>query len=206
MKAILTDEQALVYNSLEDQTISIATIHKGEVMDLGKVIRKKKKVWVEIALPGEQKGYIAGDTKIFAVRKAQLTSNTANLVDTPSKLAANVKTFTRGTILTISGVEKNDEGSWFKATDEAGVSGYVISDAKMKVVPESSRSGANRNMITGLIFIIVGIALAVMNGQSQQASGMVYIAYAVIFFGLLQGGQGVVEYLRVRKNTNPAKK
>lgn len=206
MKAILTDEQALVYNSFEDQTISIATIHKGEVMDLGKVIRKKKKVWVEIALPGEQKGHIAGDTKIFAVRKAQLTSNTANLVDTPSKLAANVKTFTRGTILTISGVEKNDEGSWFKATDEAGVSGYVISDAKMKVVPESSRSGANRNMITGLIFIIVGIALAVMNGQSQQASGMVYIAYAVIFFGLLQGGQGVVEYLRVRKNTNPAKK
>jgi hypothetical protein len=57
-----------------------------------------------------------------------------------------------------------------------------------------------------LIFIIVGRALAVMNGQSQQASGMVYIAYAVIFFGLLQGGQGVVEYLRVRKNTNPAKK
>ena len=50
MKAILTDEQALVYNSFEDQTISIATIHKGEVMDLGKVIRKKKKVWVEIAL------------------------------------------------------------------------------------------------------------------------------------------------------------
>jgi hypothetical protein len=206
MKAVLTDEQVLVYSSTENQSISIATIHKGEVMDLGKVIRKKGKVWVEIALLGNQKGYISGETKIFSIRKGQVTTNSADLVETPVKSAAVIKTLQRGAILTISGVEKTEEGSWFKAMDDSGVNGYIATSVKLKMVPEYSRSSAIKNMITGLVFILIGVGLTVLNLQSQQANGMIYLSYAVIFFGLLQGGQGLIEFLKAQKAPTQQKK
>jgi hypothetical protein len=206
MKAIMTDETALVYGSIEDQSISIATIHQGEEMDLGKVIRKKGKAWVEITLPGDQKGYIVGETKIFAVRKGQISTKTADLIESPDKSAAVIKTLQHGAILTISGVEKTEEGSWFKAEDETGVTGYISTSAKLKVVPEYTRSGAIRNMLTGLVFIIVGIGLGIMNSQPSAANGMIYIAYAIVFFGLLQGGQGAVEYFKFKKSAETEKK
>ena len=206
MKAVLTDEQVLVYSSTENQSISIATIHKGEVMDLGKVIRKKGKVWVEIALLGNQKGYISGETKIFSIRKGQVITNSADLVETPVKSAVVIKTLQRGAILTISGVEKTEEGSWFKAMDNSGVNGYIATSVKLKMVPEYSRSSAIKNMITGLVFIVIGVGLTVLNLQSQQANGMIYLSYAVIFFGLLQGGQGLIEFLKAQKATTQLKK
>jgi len=207
MKAILTEESAPVYSSAEDQAISIATIHKDEVMELGKVIRKRGgKVWVEITLPNDVKGYIVGGTKIFAVRNALIPRNPADLVEAPQKDARVVKTLVRNKIVTVYGVEKNDEGSWFKVTDEDGTQGYISTDAKLRVAPELSRSGARRNLITGLVFIFIGIVLSFMNGQSSQAGGIVYLAYAVVFFGLLQGGQGAVELYRVRKAEAKTKK
>jgi hypothetical protein len=206
MKAILTDEDTLVYGSTEDQSISVATVHKNDEMELGKVIRKKGKVFVEITLPGNEKGYIAGETKIFAVRKGQVSTKTADLVDSPNASAVLIKTLQRGTILTINGVEKTEEGSWFKALDDNGVNGYISTSAKLKVVPEYTRSGSIKNMLTGLVFIVIGIGLGLANSRSASASISIYIAYAIIFFGLLQGGQGVVEYFKFKKSEDPSKK
>jgi hypothetical protein len=206
MKAMLTDDQTLVYNTMEDQAISIATIHKGEVMELGKVIRKKGKVWVEITLTGEQTGYISGDTKIFAIKKGTLMANSVDLLETPSKSANVVKTEKRGTVMELNGVEKNEEGGWFKVLDDTGTSGYISSDTKMRQVVVPTRSSAIRNMVYGGLFIVLGVVFTIMNQKAAANSGMVYISIAVIFFGLLQGGQGVVELLKVRKNDNQAKK
>jgi hypothetical protein len=206
MKAMLTDDQTLVYNTMEDQAISIATIHKGEVMELGKVIRKKGKVWVEITLTGDQTGYISGDTKIFAIKKGTLMANSVDLLETPSKSANVVKTEMRGTVMELNGVEKNEEGGWFKVLDDSGTSGYISSDTKMRQVVVPTRSSAIRNMVYGGLFIVLGVVFTVMNQQAAANSGMVYISIAVIFFGLLQGGQGVVELLKVRKSENLAKK
>ena len=199
MKAILTDEQTLVYGSMEDQSISITTIHKGEEMNLGKVNRKKGKVWVEITLPGNQKGYITGETKIFTIRKAQLAANSVDMVDAPSKTANVIKTLTRGTQVTVAMVEKTEEGTWFKVRDESNVEGYVPTSTKFRVMPEYTRSSAMRNILTGLVFVVIGVALTMMNSSATQGSSMIYVSYAVVFFGLLQLGQGVIEYIRVTR-------
>jgi hypothetical protein len=206
MKAMLTDEQTFVYNTMEEQNISIVTLHKGEVMELGKVIRKKGKVWVEISLPGEQKGYISGETKIFAIKKGQVMANSVDLLETPSKSANVVKTEKRGTIMELNGVEKNEEGGWFKVIDDTGTNGYISSDTKMRQVAEPTRSGAIRNMAYGGLFIVLGVVFTILNQNASANSGMVYISIAVIFFGLLQGGQGVVEFIKARKNNDSAKK
>lgn len=200
MKAILIDEQVPVYASMEDESISIATLHQGDQMDLGKVSQKKKKTWVEITLTGGQKGYILGDTKIFAVRKAVVARNPVDIVDAASGTANVIKTLVKGTNVTAYGVEKNDDGSWFKVRDDSGTEGYIPTSAKLRVIQEATRANATRNMVTGLIFVVIGIFLTISNTNSAAGESMLLISYAVIFFGLLQIGQGVVEYVRVSRS------
>jgi len=200
MKAILTDEETLVYGTMEENNISIATLHKGDEVELGKVTRKKKATWVEIALPGDQKGYIAGETKIFTIKRAQLASKTVDMVNAPSADARVVKTYSKGAIFTVKAVEKVEEVSWFKVVDDDGSTGYIQAGAtKLKVVTEPTRSGAIRNIITGLIFAIVGVVLTFLNSNPESGISMVYVSYAVIFFGLLQMGQGGLEYYKVTR-------
>jgi hypothetical protein len=206
MRAVITDEETLVYGSMEDQTISIATLHKGDALELGKVIKKGKVVWVEATLPGDVKGYISGETKIFAIKKGQVSNKSLDLLDTPSKSATVMKTFVKGTILEFNGVEKNEEGTWFSVTDDSGVKGYVTADAKLRQVQEPSKSGAMRDIVYGLVFVILGLIFTIMNQKSTPNSGMVYISMAVIFFGLLQGGQGVLQYVRWKKTDQASKK
>jgi uncharacterized protein YgiM (DUF1202 family) len=207
MKAILIDEQVPVYASMEDETISIATLHQGDEMDLGKVSQKKKKTWVEITLSGGQKGYILGDTKIFAVRKAVVARNPVDMVDGASGTAHVIKTLIKGTNVTAYGVEKNDDGSWFKVRDDSGTEGFIPTSAKLRVIQEVSRANATRNLVTGLIFVVIGIFLTISNTNSAAGESMLLISYAVIFFGLLQMGQGVVEYVRAsRAKSKPENK
>jgi len=66
-------------------------------------------------------------------------------------------------------------------------------------VPELTRSGAIRNLVTGGIFAAIGIVLTLMNSDPTQQNGMSYISIAVIFFGLLQMGQGVFELYKLNK-------
>lgn len=230
MKAVLTDDQAPVYGSTEDQSITIAMIHRGEVMELGKVIRKGEKffekklisgnlwipklnlsssdkVWVEIFLPGGQIGYIPGSTTIFAIRKAALYSKTAEFRETPSKDGKIIKTLKNKALLTVMAIEKTDEGPWFKVTDENGVTGYLASTAKLREIPEYNKASAKKNIITGLIFLVIGAGLTFLYSRNQSgATIMLYIGYAVIFFGILQGGQGVMELIKSNKDKNSPKK
>ena len=201
MKAILMDDETPVYASIEDNTISIATIHKGEEMELGKVIQKKRKSWVEVSLGAEQKGYITGDTKIFAIRKVTVMNPSIDVKESPSDDAPVVKTLLKGSTMTVCGVEKLESGSdWFKVRDDAEMTGFVPTSAKLRVVPESSQSNAVRNLVTGLIFAAIGVFFVVSNNSSSSGSNMVWISYAVIFFGLLQLGQGAFEYYQLYKS------
>jgi uncharacterized protein YgiM (DUF1202 family) len=184
---------------MEDQSISIATIHKGEEMELGKVSQKRRKTWVEITLPGDQKGYISGDTKIFAIRKASVAGNPIDMKETPSADAPTIKTLVKGAVITVTKVEKTETESWYKVHDEENIEGFIPSSSKLRVVPELTRSGAVRNMVTGLIFVLIGIFLTISNYKNTAGQTMLMISYAVIFFGLLQLGQGVVEYVKVNR-------
>ena len=204
MRAILIDDEIHVYASAEDDSISVAVLHKGDEMDLGKVTQRKKKTWVEISLPGEQKGFIAGDTKIFAIRKTTVATPSVDIKKAPSEEAETIKTLVKGSSLTVYGVEGTEEtGKWFKVRDEENVEGFVPTPTKLRVLPEVSRTSAIRNIVTGFIFAGIGGFLAF--SDANAASNMQWIAYAVIFFGILQLGQGVAEFIRVNREKNKTK-
>ncbi len=205
MKAILIDEEVHIYSSTDGQSISIATMHKGDEMELGKVSQKNRKTWVEISLPGDQKGYIAGDTKIFQIRKTTVANAAVDLKKAPEENAETIKTLLKGTSLTVFGVEGTDEsGKWFRVRDESNIEGYIPTPTKLRVLPEVSSSSAIRNIVTGFIFAGIGGFLAF--SDANAGSNMQWISYAVIFFGLLQLGQGVAEYIRVKREKGKEKK
>jgi hypothetical protein len=100
----------------------------------------------------------------------------------------------------VYGVEKPEDGTtWFKVRDEAKIEGFVPASSKLRVIPESTKSSATRNIVTGFIFAAVGVFLTISNYRSETSQNMIWISYAVIFFGLLQLGQGVAEYLRASR-------
>jgi uncharacterized protein YgiM (DUF1202 family) len=204
MKAILIDDEIHVYATTEEDSISVAVLKKGAEVELGKVTQRKKKTWVEISLPGDQKGYIAGDTKIFAIRKTTVATPSVDIKKAPSEEAETIKTLVKGSSLTVYGVEGTEEtGKWFKVRDEDNIEGYVPTPTKLRVLPEVSKTSAIRNIVTGFIFAGIGAFLVFTDANS--ASNMQWIAYAVIFFGVLQLGQGVAEFIRVNRDKNKTK-
>jgi uncharacterized protein YgiM (DUF1202 family) len=198
MKAIMMDEEIPVYSSIDDTSISIRTLHKGEEVELGKVTQKKRKTWVEVNLPGDQKGYISGDTKIFAIRKATVMNAAVDVKESANDDARVIKTLVKGSTVTVTGVEKPEGGTdWFKVHDEANIEGYVPTSTKLRVVPELSQSNAVRNLVTGTIFAAIGVFFTLSNNSTGTTNNMVWISYAVIFFGLLQFVQGGYEYIQI---------
>lgn len=207
MKAILTEESTAVYDVAEDGAAQIATIHKDEEMELGKILRKKGgKVWVEVTLPNDVKGYILGGTKIFAVRDALIPRSRTELHAGPSKSSRVLKTLERNKTVTVTGIEKNDEGSWFKSTDEDGAFGYISTEVKLRVAPELSRRSAMRNLVIGVLFLVIGIGLTVMDSRPGQSNNLIYLAYIVIFLGLVQAAQGAFELAKLKKKEAKEKK
>ena len=71
MRASLGDDSARVWQEPNAESISMTSIQKGDEFEIGKVIRKKKEVWVTVTLDNGVTGYISGDTHIFAIQKVE---------------------------------------------------------------------------------------------------------------------------------------
>jgi hypothetical protein len=200
MKAILIDESVKVFNEISEQQLSLATLQKGEEFELGKVLKKKKEVWVEVILPSGQTGYISGNTKIFAIRKVQLLNNSVDMVDAPADDAKIVKSYAKNAIFTAIGVEKDDKKNWVRVKDDAGDIGFIRGDAKIKVYQEPTKSGGKKLMITGGLFTGLGIAMYVYSVLSSQAGNNTSIfTVAIIALGCVQLFQGIMEYRKASK-------
>ena len=103
MKAIMVEDVVKVTREPSDEAISIMSLKKGDIVETGKVTRKKKSSWVQVILPGGQTGYISGQTRIFVIRQVELAAET-NLLSAPTETAAILKSLPKGSILSATGV------------------------------------------------------------------------------------------------------
>ena len=195
MRAVLTDETAPIYATLQDQSVSIATLHRDEEFELGEVKRNKRKIWVTVTLDSGVKGFISGESHIYALKKVQLLDATAELRAEPSKESALVKTLQKGDIFTTLKVEKTDEGGWVRVRDEADSEGYIFGKTKIRVLQEMKRSDARRTLILGGVMSVLGILFGIFSYVGAQQSVLAYyLAIGFIVFGVLQLVQGFIQY------------
>lgn len=198
MRAVLIDESTKVYPEPSDESISMATLQKGEEFELGKVIRKKREVWVTITLSSGQEGYISGNTKIFGFKKVQLLNTFEDMIDKPGEESAVVKSYPKNTILNAIGVEKVGDDSWVKVKDEDGVEGFIRGNAKIRVYQEPSKENAKKQMLTGALFAVAGLIFYFLNNaqtstQSDSTANYSLLTMVLIALGAIQMIQGYTE-------------
>ena len=85
MKAILSEDSTRVMQEPTAESISMTSLQKGDEFEVGKVIRKRKEVWVEAILPSGVTGYISGGTKIFAIKRVEATGNPLDMYESPDE-------------------------------------------------------------------------------------------------------------------------
>ena len=203
MRAIMTEESVRVYSEASEGAISIFSLRKGDEVETGKVIRKKKESWVEVTLDGGQTGYISGQTRIFVVRKIELMTET-ELFETASEGATLVKALPKGTIVSAIGVAKEDKNTWYLVREENGGQGYVNGRSKYKVYQEATTGGGKKLIITGGVFAVMGLVFLFVSMSQQSTSSSLFLIVGLIGLGLVQVVQGVLQY-RKAKNKQGAK-
>ncbi len=202
MKGILVDESAKIYAEASDQTLSIATLKKGDEFELGKVSRKNKEVWVEVTLPTGQTGFIPGGTHIFQIKKVQMMTPGVVLFDAPNDEARSLKTYEKNDVVTAVGYEKGEAKSWIKVLDNDGTVGYIRSEAKLRLYMEPTKDGGIKQIISGGLFAILGAVFYYMSVKQGQTidNSMTILNVAIIGFGLLQLVQGIIQLRNAKKN------
>lgn len=198
MKALMTEEITPVYGEPKPETLSITSLKKGDEVETGKVIRKKKESWVEVILPGGQTGYIPGTTRIFVIRQIELATET-ELFDSPADTHMTLKAMPRGTVLSAIGVEKVDKDTWYRVRDQSGSVGYINSRSKYKVYQEATVGGGKKLIITGAVFAILGLVFLVISTGQQSNSSSLFLIVGLIGLGAIQVVQGVMQYRKAKQ-------
>ena len=206
MRGILVDENVRVYAEHNNQNLSITMLKKGDEFELGKVVRKKREVWVQITLPTEQTGYISGETGIFEVKRVQFLTDQVAMRDAASDDAILVKNYEKNAVVTAIGVENTGAKGWVKIKDDDGNEGFIRGDARIKVYQEVSVAGSKKLMLTGGIFTIIGLAfLIVLLVRPQTSDNTSVLLVALLAFGVLQLGQGYLQYRKAKKEEQAKK-
>lgn len=206
MRGILVDENVRVYAEPNNQNLSITMLKKGDEFELGKVVRKKREVWVQITLPSEQTGYISGETRIFEVKRVQFLTDQVAMRDAASDDANLVKNYEKNAVVTAIGVENTGAKGWVKIKDDDGNEGFIRGDARIKVYQEVSVAGSKKLMLTGGIFTIIGLAfLIVLLVRPQTSDNTSVLLVALLAFGVLQLGQGYLQYRKAKKEEQAKK-
>lgn len=207
MRAILSDESMPIYPEPNGDSISITTLHKGDELEVGKVLRKKKDTWVEVSTPAGVKGYIHGDTKIFAIRRVEAVANPLEVYEAPDESSPVLTTLPKKTAFTVRGFEKVEDKEFFHVLTDDGMEGYVRTTAKMRVVPEATPGSARKMMIMGGLFAAAAIVIYLLGLRSgtTNAGNTSIFTIALFLLGLFQFGQGYVQYRQAKKDEQAKK-
>lgn len=201
MKAILQDEITRVVQEPTSESLSLTSLRKGDEVEVGKVIRKGKEVWVTVTLANGATGFIAGNTTIFQVKKVESAANELEVHESPADDSAVISTIPKRTAFIVRGFEKTEGDEWYQTEDAQGVRGYIKAGPKLRIVPEVTRSSARRMMITGGVFALGGVILYVIGLNQQPTTGgdANFITIGLILLGLFQVFQGYMQHRQAKR-------
>ena len=80
-----------------------------------------------------------------------------------------------------------------------GQEGWISGKARIRVLPDNPVEAGRKQMIYGGIWLAVGILVAVYLQITNPESQMMMIGYGAGIIGLLQLGQGLIQYLQGKK-------
>jgi uncharacterized protein YgiM (DUF1202 family) len=184
MKARILDPQVNVYSSMEENSISIATLKEGSEIEFGSSKKKAGKVWVPITLSTGQQAYIPGETHIYVIREGALLQNNVDMHAEPSSSSSIKQKLNRNDKVSVLQVVKEDGEDWVRIRDANGSEGFIGGNTRIRVLQQKTKAQARKNMLTGVMWIIAGIVIVYPNFSVSSGGTITYLGYAALLFGV----------------------
>jgi hypothetical protein len=194
MKARILDAQVKVYSSIDENSISIATLAEGSEIEFGAAKKKAGKLWVPITLSTGQQAYIPGDTHIFAIREGALMQNSAEVHAEPSAESAVTQQLGSNAKFYILQRVPNNGQIWMRIRDMNGKEGFIFGDTRVRVNQIKTKAGGRKNVVSGVMWLVVGLLLNFSGIAATSGGSFKILGYGAILFGAVMLIAGLVQY------------
>ncbi len=197
MKVKIIQETATLYPQPDESSVPVHTLNRGDVGELGGVKKVAGRQWVEMTLLDGTKGYVPGDTHLFALIQAQLNRKT-QLYATADKSLVKMELPRRSMVNFLDLVEQNGQ-KWIYIQDSTGNPGYIEASTSITRKDPITKKMGMTNMWVGGAFFVVGVIVTVVSYLTASANSNYYLCWGAILFGLIQFVQGLVQYLKAKE-------
>jgi hypothetical protein len=195
MKARIIQQPAKVYSEMTSNNPPFTELMVGTEVEIGEVKKKAGSTWVTVKIPGDQKGYIPGDTKVFTIKLATLLQNEVEVRSGPSAISTVSAKYKKNTKFYLWDTVVQDGITWVKIKDMNGIVGYIDGKTRIKTIPVISKATGKRNMLSGALWCIGGIVVTAITMSMASSGGTYIVAWGAILFGGIQFIQGLVQFL-----------
>jgi len=198
MQAKLMDETAQVVTLDGDEPVLICELRKGDVFDLGKVVKKRRVKWTEATLDDGTAGFVHGNVKVFIMLRAKSAKRKLKVYLQPSRSSEVIAMFNKRNEFQLLDTFKEGRIAWVQIKDTTGLEGFIDGNAKINVIdaPETradKRKAAIKDIKVGAIWFFAGLAITLGTYNAAQGNGGTYlITWGAILFGGLQCLKGII--------------
>jgi hypothetical protein len=195
MKVRIIEQTATVYSEPDSSSLPINQLAVGNEIEMGGIKKRAGKSWVAVQLPGNQRGYLPGDTRIYHIKRVKLNQKAVEVHSDPSAQSMVTSRYGRGGEFLLADTVERDGKSWVKIRDAAGGEGFIDGKTQIKVIPEVTKSVGKKNMLYGALWCVGGTVVTVVSYTAVAESGGTYIvAWGAILFGAIQFIKGVYQF------------
>lgn len=131
LKARVIEEKIDLYSDTRLESAIKKEIEVGEIISLGKTLKKNGKQWVE-AMTGDEKGFVLGNSMVFYIKKVKLNQNNVNVYQKPSLEAEIKEQYSKNAIFFMTDLVKKDGKEWVKVHDLSNKTGFIPGDTRIE--------------------------------------------------------------------------
>jgi hypothetical protein len=155
MKFKVIEQDAPVYLQPRQDLPAFRILHVGEYADLLKVKNVKGQQWVDVILQDKTRGYITGNTRIFALKRVVTNQPETILYGTAGRESVKATLKKRTPLNYLDLVVQNGE-KWIQVQDKSGSVGFIDPATKVLQVATPTVASGVWNVVIGAIATLSG--------------------------------------------------
>lgn len=194
MKATILDPQVKVYSSMDENSLSIATLQTGTEIEYGGMKRKAGKFWKYIILSTGQQAYIPGVANLYLIREGTLMQDHVEVHSEPSAGSLIKQQLKRKDKVSILQVTK--EKDWVRIRDTTGNEGFISGDTRLRLAPIRTKDMGRKNMLSGGMWLAAGLIMIISENSSPSGSGLSMLGYFALLFGIAMFISGLLQFIK----------
>jgi hypothetical protein len=132
MKVRLLEDKVAVHLTMDGRSPVVQELKRDAEIELGQMQVVGSERWVEVMDGKFIKGYIAGQTKVFAIKKMTVDQDEAIVYDLPAPTAVEISRYIKGSIFYKIDEKTVNEQGWIGVRDENGNTGWIKKETQVR--------------------------------------------------------------------------